>query len=108
MKDDQDEFNFAEGKYRAEEGMSRAERTVLGRIWMAKATAWLDKQRTGLEFTSDDVVADCGLPGTPGNKSIGAWFSKMAKAKLIVVVRLLHKSERPSRHTGLQRVWRKV
>lgn len=108
MKGDQDEFNFDEGLYRAEEGMTRAERTVLGRIWSAKNTAWFDILVPGTIFCSDDCVRANGLPGTPGNKAVGAWFGAMHKMKKIICVNPRHRSERVARHAGPQQEWMKV
>jgi hypothetical protein len=108
MKDDQDEFNFEKGQGLAAEGMSRAESTVLGRIWCAGATEWFNPKPSGFVFCSDDIVREKGLPGTPGNKSIGSWFSGMAKKKLIVCVDPRVRSERVARHAGPQQLWMKV
>ncbi len=106
--DNQDEFNFEEGRYRAEEGMTRAERTVLGRIWSAKATSEFDTWPSGYVFTPDDMVRKVGLPGTPGNKSVGSWFGSMSKKKKIICVDPRVRSERVDRHAGVQQGWMKV
>lgn len=108
MKGDQDEFNFDEGLYRAEEGMTRAECSVRGRIWSARATSEFDTFPSGFVFTPDCMVKRIGLPGTPGNKSVGAWFGAMSKKKKIICVNPRYRSERVARHAGPQQGWMKV
>lgn len=107
MKNDQPEFNFNEAMRRAEIGMTRAEASVRGRIWCAKATAEFDLLPPGFVFDSDYMVMKIGLPGTPGNKSVGSWFGAMSRKKKIICVDDMNRSERVARHGGLQRKWMK-
>jgi hypothetical protein len=110
MKSDQSEFDFNEGRRRAEEGMTRAEASVLGKIWSAKATSEFDTWPSGTVFDSDYLTSrpGVGLPGTPGNKAVGGWFGNMSRKKKIICIEDMHTSSRVTRHGGLQRKWVKA
>lgn len=61
--------------------------------------------RSGLEFSSDDLIEECPMPSSPG--AVGALFRKASAEGLIEVVGVTT-SQRLSRHGGVQRIWRGV
>ncbi len=60
--------------------------------------------RSGLPFTSEDVIDRVGMPG--GHPScLGALFVAASKKNLIRWTGTLRKNRRPSRHAAVMRVW---
>ena len=78
--------------------------------WKVDATAWLESQWAGVEFTADDLVSVVGLPdeGINRNNVVGAWMSGQSKAGRIIWTGRFRKSARVVRHGNQQRVWRKA
>jgi hypothetical protein len=107
---DPPEFDFGEGKEKAEEGMSQA--SGAGRIfgWQHDAGRWFMLLPVGTEFTADDLTKAVGLPdqGLNRNNVVGAFFNGLAKARFIQWTGKTYKSERVDRHTGMNRVWLKI
>jgi hypothetical protein len=58
---------------------------------------------TGFDFTSDDVIAECGSP--PSNGTAGAVFGAALRRGDIEPVGYTT-SRRLNRHGGVQRLWR--
>lgn len=104
------EFDFGEGKRKADEGMAKARGPHRAFAWAHDMGRWYMGLTPGDEFTADDAIKVCGLPdeGPNKNNAVGSWFSGMAAAKFIQWTGKTYKSERIDRHTGMNRVWRKL
>lgn len=78
--------------------------------WMTIAHQWFDKITTEL-FTSDDVIAGCGLPtgsiAQHRNNAVGGFIIGLRKAGLIVPVGY-KQSDRKESHRHILRVWAKA
>jgi len=96
----------------AEQGMERAERAARVQRWKTAAVAYVRDMHTGTELTADDVIAALGLPdpsaGPATNNVVGAVFSSLSKAEVIVFTGRFKASERVIGHGNLQRVWRRA
>lgn len=106
----QDGFDFGEGKEEADKGMDRAGAAVRVIEWRHDAGRWFMLLPVGTEFTADDLVKAVGLPdeGQNRNNVIGSFFNALATAKFIRWTGKTYKSERITRHTGMNRVWVKI
>ena len=89
------------------EGMELAENADRVQEWKQAASTWLGSQAVGLEFTADDLVRAVGVAdiGANRNNVLGAWVNAQRAAGRLEFAGRLRKSERVSRHGGLQRVW---
>jgi hypothetical protein len=104
------EFDFGEGKKKADEGMHKAFGAARIFEWQHDAGRWFMLLPIGTEFTADDLTKAVGLPdqGANRNNVVGAFFNGLAHAKFIQWTGATYKSERIDRHTGMNRVWRKI
>lgn len=104
------EFDFGQGKKKADEGMDKAYGASRIFEWQHDAGRWFMLLPIGMEFTADDLIKAVGLPdqGPNRNNVVGAWFNSLARAGFIQWTGKTYKSERIDRHTGMNRVWRKL
>lgn len=102
-----EQFDFVEGKWQAEKGMTLANGADRVQKWKDAAHTWLHQQRQGTEFSADDLVKAVGLPdeGLNKNNVVGAWINAQNRQRKIRFDGHYRKSARVGRHTGLQRVW---
>ena len=79
-------------------------------VWKWSALDWVKRLPRGTEFTSDDVIRDCGLAdeGANRNNVVGAEFHVWARQGLIRDTGKQKKSERTARHGGRIGVWRRL
>lgn len=73
--------------------------------WGPRAMAWLQARPQGTELTSEDLTRAVGMP--PGPKAVGAIIAAASRAGTLVAVGV-QEAERPERHAGLNRVWRRA
>lgn len=106
----QDEFDFAKGKDKADEGMNNAARAHRVHEWNLDASRWFMLLPVGTEITADDLTKDVGLPdeGANRNNVVGSFFKGLAAAHFIRWTGHVAKSKRVDRHTGMNRVWIKI
>jgi hypothetical protein len=103
----QTEFSYEAAEHDMQEGMDRASAAKRVQDWKLEADHWLAHQPTGAMVTADDLIEAVGVPDMGANRVnvVGAWFSSKAKLRFIRFTGRMQKSERRTRHTGLQRVW---
>jgi hypothetical protein len=77
--------------------------------WRLAAGRWLQTLPRGHQFTSEDLVAACGLPrgaiGTNQNNAVGALISGYARRGVIRDTGRWIKSQRASSHAAKLTVW---
>lgn len=100
-----EQFDFIEGKYRAEAGMKDALESYKANDWKTDAWRWFMALSVGDTFSADDMIRAIGLPDTTHNNLVGAWFNSLSKQRRIVFTGQTKKSHRVDRHAGDQRVW---
>jgi hypothetical protein len=105
-----DEFDFGQGQKDGDDGMDKAYGAKRSHAWLHDAGYFFMSLAVGDQFTADDLVKRCGLPDEGQNKNnvIGSWFNGLARAKFIRWTGATYKSERVTRHTGMNRVWVKL
>jgi hypothetical protein len=105
-----EQFDLFGGTQEAEAGMELAESGKSAIMWAYDADEWFETLSVNHEFTGDDVRRAVGVVGTGANKNnaVGAWFSKMSKARRIEWTGRFHKSVVVSRHANQHRIWRKI
>lgn len=75
--------------------------------WRTSFDGWVEHLPTGSEFTATDVLEGVGYPPREVHpNTIGARLTALAKRGIIDPVGY-RKSERPQRHAGIVRVWRR-
>ena len=101
------QFDFEQGWHDAEKGMALANGADRVKEWKERAERHLMSLSAGSEFTADDLVQKIGLPDEGENKNnvVGAWINGKRNDGRITFTGRFLKSNRVSRHTGLQRVW---
>ncbi len=103
-------FDPGEGRRLRDEGMRNASQAQRVQVWKWSALDWVKRLPRGTEFTSDDVIRDCGLAdeGANRNNVVGAEFHVWARQGLIRDTGKQKKSERTARHGGRIGVWRRL
>jgi hypothetical protein len=97
----QGDFDFGQGKDKADSGMRKAENAARVREWQHEAGRWFMLLPVGMEITADDLAKAVGLPDQGTNKvnSVGAFFNGLANAKFIKWI-YSQKDERVNRHAA--------
>jgi hypothetical protein len=99
-----------EGERLKEQGMERASGAERVQPWKEKADNAFGFYDVGKEFSADSITMFIGPPDSGANRCnvVGAWISGLSKTGRIRFTGQFRKSNRASRHAGLQRIWRKV
>jgi hypothetical protein len=99
------QFDFQTGWKSATKGMELAMDAERVQTWRVRAEQLLNSLPAGTEVTADDLTNAIGVPDDKKNNVIGAWFNAKRNERRLAFTGKFLKSNRVSRHTGLQRVW---
>jgi len=93
------------GQQRKKAGQAQASNSAAGSQWRMSADAWIATKPSGYIFWSDEATQAVG-PG--GQGAVGAWFSGLAKAGILIDTGRRKPSEAAEKNGREIREWRKV